>query len=73
MHEVLVWIILCRNAFCYIVRIYSSDRELSNRLMNNQTYYITKKSVLSVETLHDSGNYLQQNAKSEVRTQVVSG
>ena len=32
---------------------------------------MTNKSILSMEKLHDSVNYLQQNA--EARTQVVGG
>ena len=30
-------------------------------LTNNQTYYTTNKSILNIEKLHDSGNYLKQN------------
>ena len=30
-------------------------------LINNQTYDTTKRSILSIETLNDRGNYLQQN------------
>ena len=38
-------------------------------LINNQTYYTTNKSILNIEKLHDSGNYLKQNG--EVPTRVV--
>ena len=38
-------------------------------LTNNQTYYTTNKSILNIEKLHDSGNYLKQNG--EVPTRVV--
>ena len=38
-------------------------------LINNQTYYTTNQSILNIEKLHDSGNYLKQNG--EVSTRVV--
>ena len=56
-------------ASCYILRIYFGGSEITTCLINNQTYYTTKKSILCIEKLHDSGNYLQQNV--EVLTRVV--
>ena len=56
-------------ASCYILRIYFGGGEITTCLINNQTYYTTKKSILCIEKLHDSGNYLQQNV--EVLTRVV--
>ena len=56
---------------CNILRIYFGSSEITTCLINNQTYYITNKSILSMEKLHDSVNYLQQNA--EARTRVVGG
>ena len=59
------------NSSCNILRIYFGSSEITTCLINNQTYYITNKSILSMEKLHDSVNYLQQNA--EARTRVVGG
>ena len=56
-------------ASCYILRIYFGGSEITTCLINNQTYYTTKKSILCIEKLHDSVNYLQQNV--EVLTRVV--
>ena len=53
----------------YILCIYFGGKEITTCLINNQTYCTSKKSILSIEKLHDSGNYLQQNA--EVLTRVV--
>ena len=53
----------------YILRIYFGGKEITTCLINNQTYCTSKNSILSIEKLHDSGNYLQQNA--EVLTRVV--
>ena len=57
------------NAFCYTLRIYFGGSKITNCLINNKTYYTTKKSILRMEKLHDSVNYPQQNA--EVLTRVV--
>ena len=56
-------------ASCYILRIYFGGSEMTSCLINNQTYCTSKKSILSIEKLHDNGNYLQKNA--EVLTRVV--
>ena len=56
-------------ASCYILRIYFGGSEMTSCLINNQTYCTSKKSILSIEKLHDNGNYLQKNA--EVLTWVV--
>ena len=53
----------------YILRIYFGGKEITTCLINNQTYCTSKISILSIEKLQDSGNYLQQNA--EVLTRVV--
>ena len=50
---------------CYILHIYSVGSKISTRLINNQAYNTRKMSILSIETLHDSGNYEQQNAEGE--------
>ena len=36
-------------ASCYILRIYFGGSEITTCLINNQTYYTTKKSILSIE------------------------
>ena len=54
---------------CYILRIYFGGSEITSCLINNQTYCTSKKWILSIEKLHDNGNYLQKNA--EVPTRVV--
>ena len=54
-------IVPCQNTSCYILHIYFSCSEISTHLINNQTYDTTKRSILSIETLNDRGNYLQQN------------
>ena len=56
-------------ASCYILRIYFGGSDMTSCLINNQTYCTSKKSILSIEKLHDNGNYLQKNA--EVLTRVV--
>ena len=53
----------------YILRIYFGGKEITTSLINNQTYCTSKKSILSIEKLNASGNYLQQNA--EFLTRVV--
>ena len=53
----------------YILRIYFGGKEITTCLINNQTYCTSKKSILSIEKLNASGNYLQQNA--EFLTRVV--
>ena len=57
------------DAFCYTLRIHFGGSKITTCLINNLTYYTTKKSILSMEKLHDSVSYLQQNA--EVPTRVV--
>ena len=49
---------------CCILRIYFSGSERSTRLVNNQTCDTKKKSILSIETLHDSGNYFTTKCRS---------
>ena len=56
-------------ASCYILRIYFGGSDITSCLIDNQTYCTSKKSILSIEKLHDNGNYLQKNA--EVPTRVV--
>ena len=56
-------------ASCYILRIYIGGSAMTSCFIDNQTYCTSKKSILSVEKLHDNGNYLQKNA--EVLTRVV--
>ena len=51
------------DAFCYTLRIYFGGRKITTCLINNLTYYTAKKSILSMEKLHDSVSYLQQNAE----------
>ena len=51
------------DAFCYNLRIYFGGRKITTCLINNVIYYTTKKSILSMEKLHDSVSYLQQNAE----------
>ena len=51
------------DAFCYTLGIYFGGRKITTCLINNLTYYTTKKSILSMEKLHDSVSYLQQNAE----------
>ena len=53
----------------YILCIYFGGKEITTCLINNQTYCTSKKSILSIEKLNASGNYLQQNA--EFLTRVV--
>ena len=50
---------------CYILHIYSIGSKISTCLINNQAYNTRKMSILSIETLHGSGNYEQQNAEGE--------
>ena len=57
------------DAFCYTLRIYFGGSKITTCLINNLTYCTTKKSILSMEKLHDNVSYLQQNA--EVPTWVV--
>ena len=57
------------DAFCYTLRIYFGGSKITTCLINNLTYYTTKKSILCMEKLHDSISYQQQNA--EVPTLVV--
>ena len=57
------------NSSCYILRIYFGISKITTCLINNQTYSLKNKSILSMEKLHGSVNYIQQNA--QVRTQVV--
>ena len=40
-------------------------------LINNQTYYTANRSILNIEKLHDSGNYLKQNGEVPTRSWVV--
>ena len=47
-------------ASCYILRIYFGGSTMTSCLINNQTYCTSKKSILSIEKLHDNGNYLQK-------------
>ena len=51
------------DAFCFTLRIYFGGSKITTCLINNLTYCTTKKSILSMEKLHDSVSYLQQNAE----------